>query len=161
MGHSRRMAIVLVLAPVALCASCSVSVHYGSGDPQAEQAYREAVAGPMNVLTTAATNANETCAGGSRPDPAECYTFTTTEITAARALERALRGVPTPTRFVKANTGLLHGLDIFIQGLIKRNEGLAAHSTAEYEAGSQLIGKGLDIQRIAIAEYPKDAKISL
>jgi hypothetical protein len=162
-GHLRRMAIALVIATVtvALCASCSVSLRYGNGDPQAEQAYREAVARPMNVLTIAARNANETCAGGSRPSPAECYTFTKIEITAARALERAMRDVPTPTRFVKANTDLMHGLDIFIQGLIRRDEGLAAHSTAQYIAGSQMVGQGLDIQRIAISEYPKDAKISL
>ena len=80
---------------------------------------------------------------------------------AARALEHAMRGVLTPSRFVKANTDLLHGLDIFIQGLIKRNEGLAQHSAAEYIAGSHLVGQGLDIQRASIAEYPRDAKISL
>jgi hypothetical protein len=154
-GLSRRTTITLVLATCALCTSCSVSVSYGSGDPQAEHVYIETIAGPVNVLTTAATNANETCAGGSRPNVAKCYSYTNIEITAARALERAMRGVPTPTRFVKANADLLHGLDIFIEGLIKRNEGLEAQSAAEYVAGSQLVGKGLDIQRIAIADYPK------
>ena len=72
-----------------------------------------------------------------------------------------MRRVRTPSRFVKANADLPHGLDVFLEGLIKRNEGLAAHSITEYAAGSQLVQKGLGIQRVAITEYPKDAKITL
>lgn len=144
-----------------LGAGCGVSVHVGYGTPpQAQQAYVAAIAPPMKALTAAASKTGQTCAGGSRPDPSRCYANTRLEIRDARDLERAMRSVPTPSRFVRANKDLLHALDVFIHGLIQRNEGLAAHSPAEYMAGSKLITKGLNLQRAAIAEYPADAHIS-
>ncbi len=149
----------LALLAAVLCAGCSVSVHAGQGNPQAEQAYRTAIAQPFNDLTSAAGKANRVCAGGSQPNPQQCYTDTAGEISSARAVEQALRSVPTPPRFAKANADLLHGLAIFVQGLTKRNDGLAAHSTSEYSAGENLITHGLAIQKSAFAEYPADANI--
>lgn len=142
-----------------LCIGCAVSVHFGRGNPAAEQAYRAVLTRPMNTLTTAASNANKTCAGGSQPNPAQCYANTKIEITDARALERAIRSVPTPARFRKANADLLRGLDVFINGLITRNDGLAAHSGSQYTAGQNLIMRGLSLQKAALAEYPADANI--
>lgn len=145
---------------IVFCAGCTVSVHAGYGNPQAEQVYVAAISRPMNALTAASSRANQTCAGGSKPDPARCYSNTKIEIEAARALQRAMRSVPTPPRFAKANRDLLQGLDLFIKGLTKRNEGIAAHSASEYTTGSNLITKGLALQRAALAEYPADAHIA-
>ena len=150
-----------LLAAAVLCVGCSVSVHAEYGDPQAERAYRQAIIQPFNDLTSAASKASQTCAGGSQPSPKQCYVDTNIEIVRARALERVLRSVPTPSRFAKANTGLLQGLGIFVQGLIKRNDGLVARSTAEYVAGENLITNGLAVQKKAITEYPSDANIRL
>lgn len=147
-------------AAVILCAGCSVSAHVGYGGTQMEASYVAAIAKPMNSLTSSASYANQTCAGGSSPDPSACYSNTKIEIADARKLEETLHSIPTPARFAKANRDLLHGLDVFIQGLLKRNEGLADHSTALYLAGDNLIRKGLRLQRSAIAEFPPDAHIT-
>ena len=66
-----------------------------------------------------------------------------------------------PARFVKANTDMLRGLDLFVQGLERRNRGLAAHSEPEYSAGLDMIAQSLAEQKTAIGEYPKDARITL
>lgn len=150
---------LLIAATAAICVGCSVSVHSGNGDPQAEQVYRRAITQPFNNLTVAASNASQTCAGGKKANPQQCYLDTNIEIASARAVERALKSVPIPPRFAKANTDLLHGLGIFVTGLAKRNAGLGAHSSAEYSAGESLINKGLAIQKSAFAEYPADANI--
>lgn len=163
-GSRGRRPLAAGLASVTLAllgTGCSVSVHAGYGNPAGEQAYRAAIARPMSALTARAASANATCAGGSHPSPSACLANTTTEINSARALESAMRGVPTPARFAKANGGMLRGLDVFVRGLVMRNAGLAAHSAAEYSAGQNLVGQGLALQRSAIAEYPADAKIRL
>lgn len=142
-----------------LCAGCAVSVHVGYGNPDAERGYVAALVQPMNALTAASSNANRTCAGGSRPDPAKCYAYTKIEIEDARALLRTMRGIPTPPRFARANRDFLDGLGIFIEGLTRRNAGLAARSSAEYSAGARLINRGLALQRSALTEYPPNAHI--
>jgi hypothetical protein len=150
--------LALFVAAV-LVAGCSVSVHAGYGKPTAEEAYRSAIAQPFNDLTAAAARTSRVCAGGSQPNPQQCYADTKAEIARVSAVERALRSTHTPAQFARANADLLRGLDVFIQGLTKRNEGLAAHSSAEYSAGSALIAKALTMQKAAFAEYPADAHI--
>jgi hypothetical protein len=151
---------LLAAVVAAACAACSISVHVGYGNPQSEQAYVAAVRQPMKTLTNSASSANNVCAGGDNPDSSLCYSDTKIEIHAAQSLEKAMRGVAAPHTFAKANRDLLHGLDVFIEGLTKRNDGLAAHSARDYIAGSSLIAHGLALQRAAFAEYPASANIT-
>ncbi len=144
-----------------LCAGCTVAVHVGYENQQVGRAYRDAIADPMAALTSAASAADSSCAGGSQPNPSRCFADTRIEIADVMTLERTLRSARVPASFVRANKDLLHGLDIFIQGLSERNAGLESHSAAEYTAGSSLIQKSLALQRSAISEYPSDAHISL
>jgi hypothetical protein len=157
----RRKLAALQLAVLVLalpCAGCAVSVSAGSGHPQ-EQAYRQALSKPFKDLTAAAAKTSQVCAGGSRPNPQQCYADTAAEIAGARAVEQALRGVRTPPSFAKANADLRHGLRVFVQGLAERNAGLAAHSSAEYNASYKLVNAGLVMQKAALAESPKNAGI--
>ncbi len=149
-----------LLVTAVLCVGCSISIHAGNGNPEAEQAYRQAISQPVKSLTAAASKVDRTCAGGSQPNPQQCYVNTNTEIASARAFERALRSVPTPPRFAKATADMLNGLSIFVQGLNKRNEGLAAHSATDYSASYKLIDRGLALQKTAFSEYPADAKVA-
>ena len=144
-----------------LAAGCSVSLHAGSGKQTGEQVYRAAIAGPMSALTASAAKANATCAAGSHPSPPACLANTRTEIGDAHALESAMRRASVPPSFTKANADMLRGLGVFVRGLVMRNAGLAAHSTAGYSAGQTLVDRGLAVQRSAIAEYPAGAKIGL
>src|SRR5579859_1055843 len=144
----------LVMALIALsCTACAVSIHLGYNKANAEQAYRRAITRPFNNLTAAAAAANSVCAGGSHPDQRQCYIDTVAEISSARAVVRALRSVAIPHGFSKANSDLISGLNIFTNGLIERNQGLAQHSDSQYAAGQNLIAKGLAVQNRAIAEY--------
>lgn len=147
---------ILVLA-VGVLSGC---VRAGQGDPVAERTYVAAVRAPADALTAAATAANDTCAGGSQPDPGTCYTDTQKEIGAAQALQTAMRGVPTPARFAKANSDLLKGLDVMVQGLTQRNQGLAGHSSSQYGAGNDMVNQSLQLQKTALAEYPSGSGIT-
>ena len=155
---TRTLALALLAAQ---CTGCAISVHVGSGSSQAEAAYTAVMSRPSSALTAAAADATATCAGGSRPDVAACLANTKTEIKDARALEQAMRSVPVPASYAKANTDLTHGLNVFIQGLTERNDGLAARSTGEYSAGQAMVNKSLTMQKAAIAEYPASANIKL
>jgi hypothetical protein len=158
---ARRIVEALTVGAMAtLSVGCAVSVQIGYGNSREEHDYLAAIAQPMNELTVAASLANQACAGGSRPDPTKCYSNTEAEIEAARRLEAAMRAVPTPSRFSRANEDLLHGLGDFIQGLAERNQALADRSTSEYVAGEKLIMQALATQRAAIAEYPPDVHIT-
>jgi hypothetical protein len=114
----------------------------------------------MKALTAASSNASEACAGGSRAQPAQCYADTKIEIEKARALRETMLDASTPPRFAKANRDFIHGLDVLIEGLSKRNEGLAIHSANEYKAGEYVIEQGLALQRSALAEYPANSHIA-
>jgi hypothetical protein len=155
-GVPFRIAAITVLA---LCTGCSVAVHIGSGSTIGEQKYRQALAKPFNNLTAAASAANSACAGGSEPDPRQCYIDTNAEIGNVGALEHTLESVAVPASFARANSDLLRGLRVFSQGLVERNRGLAAHSAAGYTAGENLVIKGLNLQKSALREYPAGAKI--
>jgi hypothetical protein len=158
--RARSAEAVVVLAIVGSLAGC-VSVHVGQGDPNAERTYVNAMSGPGQALTAAARSANDACAGGGHPVPATCYANTQKEIAAVQSLQAALRSVPTPARFAKANTDLLQGLELFAQGLAERNQGLAARSSAGYQTGQDLITKALALQKAAFAEYPSDSGITM
>ena len=149
-----------IISASIVCAGCSVSIQAGHGNPDAERAYVAAIAQPMSALSAASSRANRACAGGSEPDPARCYSFTKEEISAARTLQRAMIRVATPPRFAEAQKDFLRGLNVFINGLVKRNAGLADHSSAEYSAGSLLIDRGIALQRAALTEYPASAHIT-
>lgn len=152
---------VLVFAATALLfGGCTVSVHAGYGNPQAEQRYASAIAEPMKALSMSANKANQTCAGGSRPDANQCYMDTSLEIQNAETLRRTLSGITVPSRFIRANRDFVRGLSVFVQGLTERNMGLSHHSTSKYERGQELINRGLDIQRSALSEYPSDSHVS-
>lgn len=155
---SAPMRLVMVLTAF-LCTACAVSVHVGYNKTTADQAYRHAIAKPFNNLTAAAAAANSVCAGGSQPNQQQCYVDTASEITSARALVRALRGVAVPHGFANANSDLARGLGIFIDGLVERNRGLAGHSDSQYAAGENLISRGLAAQKRALSEYPPGANI--
>lgn len=150
---------LVVALTVLFCSACSVSVHLGYNKASAEQSYRHAITKPFNNLTAAATAANSVCAGGSNPDQQQCYADTIAEIGSARAVVRALRSVSVPHGFAKANADLIRGLGLFIDGLIKRNQGLTSRSDAQYAAGQNLISRGLSVQKRALAEYPPGANI--
>jgi len=152
------MRFVMVLSAL-LCTACAVSVHLGYNKTTAEQAYRHAIAKPFNNLTAAAAAASSVCAGGSQPNQQQCYIDTASEIMSARAVVRTLLSVAVPHGFAKANSDLVRGLGIFIDGLIERNRGLASRSDSQYAAGENLISKGLSIQKRALSEYPPGANI--
>jgi hypothetical protein len=153
------MRLVIVLTAL-LCSACAVSVHLGYNNKTiAAQAYRHALAVPFNSLTAAAAAANSVCAGGNHPDQQQCYIDTASEIMSARAVVRTLLSVAVPHGFTKANSDLVKGLGIFIDGLIERNQGLARHSDSQYGAGENLISKGLSAQKRALSEYPPGTNI--
>jgi len=143
-----------------LAAALSGCVRAGQGDPVAEGTYVAAMRGPADALTTVAMAANDTCAGGSHPDPATCYADTEKEIAAVQALQTALHGVPTPSRFARANTDFLKGLDVMLAGLTERNQGLAGRSSSQYKAGNDMVNQSLDLQKAALAEYPSGSGIT-
>jgi hypothetical protein len=152
------MRIAVILA-VILCAGCSASVHSVSAEQQEAQAYRTALIQPFNNLTAAASNAALVCAGGSQPNQQKCYLDTNAEIKSAREVARVFRTASVPQRYARANSDFLRGIEIFIEGLAQRNEGLAAGSEAEYAAGAKLVSQGLALQQRALSEYPAGARI--
>jgi hypothetical protein len=148
------------MTSVLLAGCASVSVRTGKGDPVKEGAYRTAIRGPADALTASASQADQACAGGSNPDQQRCYDDTTAEIEAAQRLQQAMRSVKTPDRFADANGELLQGLDLFVQGLTQRNQGLRDHDAAAYRSGQDRVDQSLTAQRRAFAKYPPDAGIS-
>jgi hypothetical protein len=159
-GVMRLLVSLALLGATVLCVGCSISVHFGHGNPRAEDAYRKAISRPFQDLTAMASRANKVCAGGSQSNPRLCYTDTHAEIGSARAVERILATASIPPRFTEANSDLLHGLGIFVQGLVKRDDGLAIHSGSEYSTSYLLINKGLAEQKAALAEYPPGSNIA-
>ena len=152
-----QLAVALICV---FCAGCSVSLRVGDNKTTPEQHYRNVLVQPFGDLTVASTAANAVCAGGSSPDPRQCYLNTNAEIGSARAVLRALHSVAVPPGYAKANADLAYGLTVFIAGLTERNRGLATHSDAQYTAGENLVIKALELQKRALSEYPPGANIT-
>ena len=158
----KRLAVrsVPVMVLVILVTGCTVSVHAGYYKPSAGKTFVAAVGQPMKDLTAAASAAGQSCAGGSRPDPARCYADTTAEVRAVNLLEHVIRTTRAPASFGKANALMIRGLGMFASGLTQRNQGLKSHSPSEYEAGDSLITQSLRLQRTAFADYPAGSGLS-
>jgi hypothetical protein len=150
---------VLTVIAAGLLSACA-SVHVVTVDP-AETAYKQAISPAMDALTRDAATPDDTCAGGKHPDANNCYRSTQIEIADAKTLRAILATVPVPGRYSRANTDLVTGLDLFIEGMTERNKALTDHSATEYSAAFDKVRHSIDLQKTAFAEYPPDANIRI